>query len=820
GSFLLGKWLHIPLYAVSLHTSVVDVAIQDYVADVASELTYQNKSQISTEVLFVFPLSPHMAIYSFQARSEDANIQAMLRDEVQQLHEATGAWKNLEYLQDQSQYPGEVFACFLGTLSPGSEVVVTLRYVQELSREPDGAARFVLPPTLHPYTKRYGEAFDLPSAMFLLAAWNCLSSKLHYSLLLTASLQSPRGVANVQANFALTPLIYTAQDRSTAQVSLAGSPPSSHDLELLVYFGDPPAVSAVVEKGDPGAPPGSLFGDPMVLVTLAPSIPEAVPGQHQSGEFIFLLDTTFLEHAQVPPQSRDQDGDSLLFLLKSLPMGCYFNIYCYEETSVGIYPRSVEYTQDNLTEAMRRIPSTSSSLGDTSLLGTLRSVYNTPRPRGHTRQLFIFMAGLPPDKEAIAVEVCRHRNNHRCFSFCFSEDSAALAMALAKETGGEATFISSDNRMTVVVLKCLKRALKPAAEGVSLSWTLPRGLEVEVLGGTPQFIFQGQHSLLYVRIHGQAQDMMVAKGFMTLQYSLEGQDVTHIIEFPLCPKGDGRLAGHRLAARCLLKRLLPEAVSGSQDEPRQHAVEISLTSGIICPFTSYVGVRTSRRVTWYQRILALLPPRQSLIPCQVIELRGSHKVSSCYRMSIWVPPGWLTAVRASWLALRQLTHSIAALPQSGACSKACKPPPQSISSLEYVDPTEFVFCSSIFGQWCSEAIAECQELVALQNADGSWAISSQLASVLEVHEAEIKGKMPGDWSVIVLLQVMEPSIWATVLAVTWLHRHDKRYQDLCELLEAKAVTWLCSRAVPQLDKCLEAANTLLGSSVKPCLQAL
>ncbi|XP_009886825.1 PREDICTED: von Willebrand factor A domain-containing protein 5A-like [Charadrius vociferus] len=762
--------------------AVVDVAIQDYVADVASELIYQNKSQSSTEVLFVFPLGPNMAIYSFQARSEDANVQAMLRDEVQQLHKATGGWENLEYLRDQSQYPGEVFACFLGTLSPGSEVVVTLRFVQELSREPDGAAHFVLPPTLHPHTKLY--------------AWNCRSSKLHYSLLLSASLQSPRGVANVQANFALTPLIYTAQDRSTAQVSLAGSPPSQHDLELLVYFGDPTAVSAVVEKGDPGAPPGSLLGDPMVLVTLAPSIPEVVPGQRQSGEFIFLLDTTFLEHAQ----------DSLLFLLKSLPLGCYFNIYCYEETSVGVYPRSVEYTQDNLTEALRRIPSTSSSLGDNNLLGILRSVYNTPRPRGHTRQLFIFMARLPPDKEAITAEVCCHRNSHRCFSFCFSQDSAALAMALARETGGEATYVSSDNS-TTAVLQCLKRALKPAAEGVSLSWTLPRGLEVEVLGGTPESIFQGQHSLLYAQIHGQAQDMMVAKGVMTLQYSLDGEHVTHTIEFPLCPKGDGRLAGHRLAARCLLKRLLPEAVSGSGDEPRQRAVEISLTSGIICPFTSYVGVRTSQRVTWYRRPLALLPPRQSLIPCQVIELRGSHKVSSCHPMSIWVPPGWLTAVCASWLALRQLTHGIAALPQRGACSKARKPPPQSISSLKYVDPMEFGFCSSIFGWWCSEAIAECQELVALQNADGSWAISSRLASVLEVHEAEIKGKMPDE--------VMEPSIWATVLAVTWLHRHDKHCQDLCELLEAKAVTWLCSRDVPQLDKCLEAANTLLGSSVKP-----
>ncbi|NWU87255.1 VMA5A protein, partial [Onychorhynchus coronatus] len=774
--------------------AVVDVAIQDYVADVASELTYQNKSPISTEVLFLFPLCPQMSIYSFQACSEDVKVQAMLQDEAQQLHEATGSWENLEYLQDQSTYPGEVFACFLGTLSPGRELVVTLRYVQELSREPDGAARFGLPPTLHPYTKLYGTACALPSTMFLPAAWNCLSSQLPYSLLLTASLQSPRGVANVQASCSLTPLIYTAQDCSTAQVSLAG-PPGQHDLELLVYFGDPSAVSAVVEKGNPEAPPGSLLGDPMVLVTLAPSIPEAVPGQRQSGEFIFLLDTTFLEHVQVPLQSRDQPAhcvfpqDSLLFLLKSLPLGCYFNIYCYEAASVGIYPKSVEYTQDNLTEAMWCIPSTSSSLGDTNLLETLRSVYSTPRPRGHARQLFIFMTGLPPDKEAIAAEVCRHRNSHRCFSFCFSEDSAALATALARETGGEATYISSDNSMTAVVLQCLKRALKPAAEVVSLSWTLPRGLEIEVLGGTPQSLFQGQHSLLYAQIHGQAQDMTVAKGVMTLQCSLDGQDVTHRIEFPLCSQGDGRLAGHRLAARSLLQRLLPEATSGSGDEPRHRAVEISLASGIICPFTSYVGIRTSQRVTWYQGPLALLAPRKSHVPCQIIELHGSCKDSSCYPVTIWVPPGWLRAVRESWHALCRLTCGIAALPNRGACSKA------------------YVLCSPIFGPWSTEAFAECQKLVALQSEDGSWALSSGLASVLEVDEAEIKRKMPGE--------VMEPSIWATVLAVTWLHRPDKGYQDYCELLEAKAVTWLCSRAASQLDKCLEAANNLLGSSAKP-----
>lgn len=66
------------------------------------------------------------------------------------------------------------------------------------------------------------------------------------------------------------------------------------------------------------------------------------------------------------------------------------------------------------------------------------------------------------------------------------------------------------------------------------------------------------------------------------------------------PRSLSRLAGHRLAARRLLKRLSLEAVSGLGDEPRHRAVQISLASGIICPFTSYVGVRTSQRVTWYQ----------------------------------------------------------------------------------------------------------------------------------------------------------------------------------------------------------------------------
>lgn len=72
--------------------------------------------------------------------------------------------------------------------------------------------------------------------------------------------------------------------------------------------------------------------------------------------------------------------------------------------------------------------------------------------------------------------------------------------------------------------------------------------------------------------------------------------------------------------------------------------------------------------------LALLPPRQSLARCQILELHGSWGGTSCYLRTVWVPPGWLTAVRQTRLALRRLTHSIATLPQQGACSKGMGQP--------------------------------------------------------------------------------------------------------------------------------------------------
>ncbi|CAM4636966.1 unnamed protein product [Lepidochelys olivacea] len=76
---------------------------------------------------------------------------------------------------------------------------------------------------------------------------------------------------------------------------------------------------------------------------------------------------------------------------------------------------------------------------------------------------------------------------------------------------------------------------------------------------------------------------------------------------------------------------------------------------------------------------------------------------------------------------------------------------------------------SVFGRLSRDLAAAQQapeespllRLVSLQNADVSWNLDPWLAAVLGVSETDARGRIPSE--------DVTPSIWATVLAMVWLH---------------------------------------------------
>ncbi|CAI5694372.1 unnamed protein product [Oreochromis niloticus] len=116
------------------------------------------------------------------------------------------------------------------------------------------------------------------------------------------------------------------------------------------------------------------MGDPVVMVSLYPEFPQSVMCSMAScGEFVLVVNQS--------------ENDTPLLLLKSLPMGCYSNIYSLGSSYEHIFPKSVEYGEKTMEEALKKVEKMEADLGGTEILEPLKHIYSQPciptQPRQH-----------------------------------------------------------------------------------------------------------------------------------------------------------------------------------------------------------------------------------------------------------------------------------------------------------------------------------------------------------------------------------------------------------------------------------------------------
>ncbi|XP_073471543.1 von Willebrand factor A domain-containing protein 5A-like [Aquarana catesbeiana] len=576
----------------------VDVQVKGFVADVSATLKYKNKEEKAVEAVFVFPMDEDSAVYSFEATIEGKTIVADLQEK-KQAHktydEAISQGKQA-FLLEEDESSADIFSCSVGNLPPGQEAEVTLKYVRELPVEADGAVRFVLPAVLNPrYTPKDHDVSITATRP------QVPIGEIPYTLSLNAQIQSVYGIAKIESNCNITPLEYTDSDRTSAKVSLAEGHKFERDLELLAYYTDVNKPSVTVEAGlgatnaahESGqTPSGSIMAESVAMLSFYPSFPA---GQEQSncGEFIFLVDRSgsmewSINSEPNAPQRIQSARETLVLLLKSLPLGCYFNIYGFGSHFEAFFPESVEYTQQSMEEAVKKVNEMDASFGGTEILQPLIKIYQTVGRAEHPRQLFVFTDGEVGNTKQVINKVQRNSKKHRCFTFGIGEGaSTSLIKGMARAGSGTFEFITGKDRMQPKVLRALKCSLQPSVKDISLKWTLPSSVEAIVLSKVPTAIFHGQRSIVYAQLKGKVENE--ADGEVCLQYNFKDEIIKNDLRFPLKVQNAERPAIHRLAAKTLISELEHGTESLSEDVKKK-ILETSLQSGVVSSLTAYVAV--------------------------------------------------------------------------------------------------------------------------------------------------------------------------------------------------------------------------------------
>ncbi|XP_054651110.1 von Willebrand factor A domain-containing protein 5A-like isoform X3 [Dunckerocampus dactyliophorus] len=779
----------------------VELEVKDHVATVVSTLHYENKEDKAIEAVFVFPLPGDAAVCHFSAKVGQTEIVAEVKEKQEAREEYDDALSSGQqaFLLEESDQSPDIFSLSVGSLPPGESASVRLEYVTELALQADDALRFCLPAVLNPRYQPQGSEGGAVQVTSVPA------SQVPYSLSFSARVSSPRQVSRVESNCSLEPLQYLNVEQSQAAVKLAAGHKFDRDVELLIYYKDAHQPAAVVEAGQASAEPGTLMGDAVVMLSVYPEFPQAVMSSlASSGEFVFLLDRSGSMACPnddiVQSETRISSArDTLLLLLKSLPMGCYFNIYSFGSSFEHIFPKSVEYSEKTMEEALKKVKEMQADLGGTEILQPLKHIYSQPCIPNHPRQLFVFTDGEVGNTKEVTSLVKKNSTSHRCFSFGIGEGaSTALISGLAKEGGGHAQFIAGADRMQAKVMQSLRFALQPAVEDISVTWDLPKGVSVTVLSPPLTAIFHGQRSLIYAQLTGQGSG--AKEGCVTVKYSLAAHPTQNQIPFTLQPTdqtGKQDLVGetkkltiHRLAARTVIRSMEMEEdhdatmlfgetgdIKEEQGGVKQKVVELSVQSGVSSSHTAFVAVHKGGSSATQGPLL------RRNVPVPSFRHRMPMPMMMCC-MASPQPPGFGGA-------------SMRCLAFDDCCADGDE---------------EDLLCEDSVGDVLPPPPPPppprrdpLLELVSLQKASGCWPLQEALAAALGKTSEEVEKPKP---------TAVSKDVWATILALIWLHGFKSDAQDEWQLLAMKAASWLRAQKAACVKECVEAANALLGCEVQ------
>ncbi|XP_067450285.1 von Willebrand factor A domain-containing protein 5A-like isoform X5 [Thunnus thynnus] len=765
---------------VPLKSIEVELEVRDHVATVVSTLLYENKEDKPLEAVFVFPLPGDAAVCHFSAKIGQTQIVAEVKEK-QKAHEeyddALSSGQQAFLLEESDQSP-DIFSLSVGSLPPGESASIRLEYVTELAVQADDGLRFCLPAVLNPRYQPQGSEGGSVQVTSVPA------SLVPYSLSFSARVSSPRPISKVESKCSLDPLQYLNTEQTQATVKLAAGHKFDRDVELLIYYKDAHQPTAVVEAGQASAKPGTLMGDPVVMLSLYPEFPQAVMSSVVScGEFVFLIDRSGSMDCPMDNSNQQETRigsarDTLLLLLKSLPMGCYFNIYSFGSSYQHIFPKSVEYSEKTMEEALKKVEKMDADLGGTEILEPLKHIYSQPCIPSQPRQLFVFTDGEVGNTKEVINLVRDNSGSHRCFSFGIGEGaSSALINGLAKEGGGHAQFITGTDRMQPKVMQSLRFALQPAVVDISVTWDLPKAVSVTVLSPPITTIFQGQRSLVYAQLTGQSPE--VAEGCVTVKYSLTGHPSQNQLRFSLKPAEDTGLTVHRLGARTLIRSLEMEERErrGQQDgRVKQKVVELSVQSGVSSSFTAFIAVNKSDSKAIQGPLL------RRNVPAPMMMMMSCSMPARLQRCA--APP------MRNFMMGRAVSQSLS--------TQSCDFAAPVMGSHSIDDEVEVAMPK----QPRRDPLLQ---LVSLQKASGCWLLEPALAAALGKTSEEVENPKPS---------AVNKEVWATILALIWLHGFKSDVQDEWELLAMKAASWLCAQKAPCVTECVEAGNALLGCKVQ------
>ncbi|XP_062591977.1 von Willebrand factor A domain-containing protein 5A-like [Saccostrea cucullata] len=554
----------IPEETVPLQRIDIRVTVVNFVACVESDLYYINNSTEAVQTEFVFPVDEGSVVYRFEAEIENRTIVAEVQEKSQAKETYENAIENNYvglYMAMDDDY-ADVFRLKLGNLPGKKSAKVTFAYAREIDMEPDDIGILTLPTVLNPrYVPDCGSSpFPPPDGatggeLKVLPSLSDKGMMYMEDFFINFDVKVAGGGNSCISSEKIT-MDVTADRVLTSAYTVSKRPGLGKDFVLELHYKGFNEPCAVLEKGKEDNESGFLSSD-VLMVNFSPSFSNLQT--NDSHEFVFLIDRSGSMFSRI-----EKAKETLLLLLKSLPVNCYFNVVSFGSDFSLLFPTSKPYSEESMEEAMDLQREMKADMGGTKIYQALVKIFEDKATKD-VRQMFLLTDGEVGNVQEI-VKLVRSQTNTRVFTFGIGDGcSTALIRDVAEAGKGKATFVRDSERLQNKVMSVMKSSLCPTIKDLFLTWSLPDGCSILNIPKEVPTIFQGDRLILYGIISGEIPKETNVKSSLKLSGKSGESPVEFGIEFDLASgvgKYDEVFLLHRLAAKSRISEFEMEESGG------------------------------------------------------------------------------------------------------------------------------------------------------------------------------------------------------------------------------------------------------------------
>ncbi|KAK9442153.1 von Willebrand domain containing protein [Metarhizium brunneum] len=450
---------YLALAATSAHTTILSTTSRTRLTQ-----TYVNNTgSLVKEARYMFPMYDGVSVVEFTCTIGPRVIRGVVRErqEAKRIFDRDTARGEAAGLLEQSLSASDVFIAKLGNVPAGEDVKVDVTYLGELEHDAEiDGLRFTIPTAIAP---RYGyHAYrDLVSAPEV---------RVQGKIAVTVDIDLGPGCIVKSVQSPSHPISVSIGTMSAS----ASQDPSPQMASASLYLG-----SAELEKDFILQVVATRLGAPAALLEIHPTkahhrtiMASLVPRFNlpvEKPEIVFICDRS---GSMAGGKTMPNLISALNIFLKSLPVGVRFNICSFGWQCTFLWPKSVDYTQETLDEAVRHVETFKADYGGTEMLAPVRKTFEK-RIQASNLEVFLLTDGEIWDQDRlfdlINREVAASKGAIRVFTLGIGWGvSHSLINGAARAGNGFAQVAGQDEKIDKKIVRMLKGALTPHVSDYTL----------------------------------------------------------------------------------------------------------------------------------------------------------------------------------------------------------------------------------------------------------------------------------------------------------------------------------------------------------------